>query len=47
MLGRLGYDALPFYSWVAMSGAVVTVLGGVAVIGAILWLRKLRYVWSE
>ena len=35
MLGRLGYDALPFYSWVAMSGAVVTVLGGVAVIGAI------------
>ncbi len=47
MLGRLGLDALPFYSWVAMSGAIVTVLGGLAVVGLILWLGKVRYIWRE
>ena len=28
MLGKLTIDALPFYSWVAMGGALVTVVGG-------------------
>ena len=26
MLGKLTIDALPFYSWVAMGGALVTVV---------------------
>jgi cytochrome o ubiquinol oxidase subunit 1 len=47
MLGRLTIDALPFYSWVAMSGALVTVLGGLAVVGTITWLGQWRYIWSE
>jgi cytochrome o ubiquinol oxidase subunit 1 len=47
MLGRLTLDALPFYSWVAMSGALVTVLGGLAVVAMITWLGQWRYIWSE
>ncbi|QPC43456.1 cytochrome o ubiquinol oxidase subunit I [Kaustia mangrovi] len=47
MLGRLTIDALPFYSWVAMGGAAVTVFGGLAVLGLITWLGQWRYVWGE
>src|SRR5205814_7137257 len=47
MLGRLTFDALPFYSSVAMGGALVTVLGGLLVVGAISWLGKWRYLWDE
>jgi cytochrome o ubiquinol oxidase subunit 1 len=47
MLGRLTIDALPFYSWVAMSGALITVLGGLTVLGVVTWLGKWRYLWSE
>lgn len=32
MLGRLNYDALPFYSPIALGGAAVTVLGALAVV---------------
>jgi len=47
MLGRLTIDALPLYSWVAMSGAAVTVLGGVGVFLLLTWFRKWGYFWSE
>ncbi|WP_226876944.1 cytochrome o ubiquinol oxidase subunit I [Microbulbifer hainanensis] len=48
ILGRLtAADALPFYSWVAVGGAVVTVLGLLTIVGAITFLRKWRYVWTE
>ncbi|WP_404402195.1 cytochrome o ubiquinol oxidase subunit I [Pelagibacterium halotolerans] len=47
MLGRLTLDALPFYSWVAMGGALVTVLGGLAIALVITIMGKWRYVWSE
>jgi len=47
MLGRLTIDALPFYSWIAVGGAVVTVLGGLVVVLAVTWLRKWGYLWSE
>ena len=47
MLGRLTLDALPFYSAIAFVGAAATVLGGLVVAGAITWLGKWRYVWSE
>jgi cytochrome o ubiquinol oxidase subunit I len=46
MLGKLTLDALPFYSWIATAGALATVLGGLAVVGAITWLGW-RYVWNE
>ena len=47
MLGRLTIDALPLYSWVAMSGAAVTVLGGVCVFALLTWFRKWGYFWTE
>nr|WP_319024619.1 cbb3-type cytochrome c oxidase subunit I [Microbulbifer taiwanensis] len=48
ILGRLtAADALPLYSWVAIGGAVVTILGFLAIIGTITWLGKWRYVWTE
>ena len=45
MLGKLTIDALPLYSWIAMGGAAVTVLGGAVVLALFLWLG-IRYVWS-
>ena len=47
MLGKLTIDALPFYSWVAMSGALVTVLGGVIVFAVVTYLGAWRYLWNE
>ncbi len=47
MFGKLTIDALPLYSWVAMSGALVTVLGALAVIGLITWFKFWRILWSE
>ena len=47
MLGKLTLDALPFYSWVAMSGAAVTVLGALAVMAAITWFGFWRPLWQD
>ncbi|ARP97792.1 cytochrome o ubiquinol oxidase subunit I [Pseudorhodoplanes sinuspersici] len=47
MFGNLTIDALPFYSWVAMSGALVTVGGALAVMAGITWLGQWRNLWSE
>ncbi|MEX3008814.1 cytochrome o ubiquinol oxidase subunit I [Hoeflea sp. TYP-13] len=47
MLGKLTIDALPFYSWVAMSGAAVTVFGGLAVVILVTYLGAWRYLWTE
>lgn len=47
MLGKLTIDALPFYSWVAMGGASVIILGTLTVMAVITWLRKWRYLWRE
>ncbi|MCP4384933.1 MAG: cytochrome o ubiquinol oxidase subunit I [Hyphomicrobiales bacterium] len=47
MLGRLTIDALPFYSPVAMGGAIITVGGTLAVVAVITWLGVWRYLWRE
>ncbi|MBQ0817273.1 MAG: cbb3-type cytochrome c oxidase subunit I, partial [Methyloceanibacter sp.] len=47
MLGRLTIDSLPFYSFIAASGAGVTVLGALLVIGVITWFGAWRYVWTD
>ena len=47
MLGRLTIDALPFYSWVAMGGAVVTIMAVLLVALAVTWTGKWRYLWKE
>jgi cytochrome o ubiquinol oxidase subunit 1 len=47
MLGKLTVDALPLYSWVALSGALVTVLGGLAVAAGLTWFRQWGNLWSQ
>ena len=47
ILGRLTIDSLPFYSFIAASGAGVTVLGALLVIGVITWFGAWRYVWTD
>ncbi|WP_186766341.1 cbb3-type cytochrome c oxidase subunit I [Phaeobacter marinintestinus] len=46
LLGRLGPDALPFYSWVAFSGALVTLAGGVGFLAVVTWLGQWRALWT-
>ena len=46
MLGRLTFDALPFYSAIAFGGAMV-VGGGLAAIALITWFGWWRYLWTE
>ena len=47
MFGKLTIEALPFYSWVAMGGAAVTVFGALAVMAVITWLGAWGYLWRE
>jgi len=47
MLGKLTIDALPFYSAIAMGGALITVLGALGVAALITWLGQWRYLWTE
>ena len=47
MLGKLTIDALPFYSGIAMGGALITVFGALGVIALITWLGRWRYLWTE
>lgn len=47
VFGRLGFDALPLYSWVALSGALVTVAGGVGFLVIVTWLRAWRTLWTD
>ncbi len=47
MLGKLSIDALPFYSPIAMGGALTTVFGALSVAALITWLGQRRYLWTE
>jgi len=47
MLGRLTFQSLPLYSPIALGGALITILGGVAVVALITWLGQWRYLWRE
>lgn len=47
MLGKLTIDALPFYSWIAMGGAAVTVGGALLVMATITYFGRWRYLWVE
>ncbi|SEQ41666.1 cytochrome bo3 quinol oxidase subunit 1 apoprotein [Devosia sp. YR412] len=47
LFGKLTLDALPFYSPIAAGGAATIVLGGVAVVGLITWLKAWTYLWTE
>src|SRR5579863_679558 len=45
MLGKLTFDALPFYSDIAIGGALITVFGALGVVALITWLGQWRYLW--
>ena len=47
MLGKLSFDALPFYSGIALTGALITVFGGLAAMAVITWYGKWGYLWSN
>jgi cytochrome o ubiquinol oxidase subunit I len=47
VLGKLTIDALPFYSSIAMIGALVTVFAALGVVALITWMGKWRYLWKE
>src|SRR5579863_3357412 len=46
MLGKLTIDALPFYSDIAMGGALITVFGVLGVVALITWLGQWRHLWT-
>ena len=46
MLGKLTIDALPFYSGIAMGGALIIVFGVLGVVALITWLSRWRYLWT-
>ncbi|MFC0412357.1 cbb3-type cytochrome c oxidase subunit I [Asaia lannensis] len=47
MFGELGYNALPFYSAIATVAASVVVLGAVAVVVFITWLKGWKSLWTD
>ncbi|ABE64181.1 cytochrome bo3 quinol oxidase subunit 1 apoprotein [Nitrobacter hamburgensis X14] len=47
MFGKLTIDALPFYSGIAMAGALTVVCGVLGVVVLITWLGRWRYLWTE
>ncbi len=47
IFGKLTLDALPFYSPVAFAGASLIVVGGIAVVALITWLKAWGYLWRE
>ncbi|MBW8640350.1 cytochrome o ubiquinol oxidase subunit I [Hoeflea sp. WL0058] len=47
MFGILTIDALPFYSWVAMTGAGVTVLGGAGALALVAWFNFWKPLWND
>jgi len=47
LFGELGYNALPFYSAIATVAASVVVLGAVAVVVFITWLKGWKSLWTD
>jgi cytochrome o ubiquinol oxidase subunit I len=47
MFGKLTIEALPLYSAVAATGALVTVGGGFVVFVVVTWLKAWKYLWTE
>jgi cytochrome o ubiquinol oxidase subunit 1 len=46
MLGKLTFEALPFYSDIAFGGALITVLGAAGALAVITWFGWWRVFWT-
>nr|WP_255697497.1 cbb3-type cytochrome c oxidase subunit I [Pseudacidovorax sp. NFM-22] len=47
VLGRLSFDALPFYSAIATAAASLVVLSALGVAGLLTWLGRWGWLWRE
>ncbi|MBB3951508.1 cbb3-type cytochrome c oxidase subunit I [Aureimonas jatrophae] len=47
VLGRLSYDALPFYSGIATAAASLVVVGAITVAALLTWLGRWGWLWRE
>lgn len=47
ILGRLGWDSIPFHEPILIATFAVVLLGGVALIAAISYFKLWRYLWVE
>ena len=47
MFGKLTIEALPLYSAIAATGALVTVGGAFVVFVVVTWLKAWKYLWTE
>ncbi len=47
ILGRLGWDAIPFHEPILIATFAVVLLGGVALVAAISYFKLWRYLWLE
>ncbi|MBO9330068.1 cytochrome o ubiquinol oxidase subunit I [Achromobacter sp. HZ01] len=47
MLGKLTLEAIPFHEPIVMVTLAAVCLGGVALLGAITYFRKWKYLWTE
>jgi len=47
MLGKLTLEAIPFHEPIVMVTLAAVCLGGLAVLGAITYFRKWKYLWTE
>ncbi|WP_062018420.1 cbb3-type cytochrome c oxidase subunit I [Aureimonas sp. AU4] len=47
LLGRLSFDALPFYSAIATAAASLVVVGAVAVVALLTWTGRWGWLWRE
>ncbi len=47
ILGRLGWDSIPFHEPILIATFAVVLLGGIALIAAISYFKLWRYLWTE
>ncbi len=47
ILGRLGWDSIPFHEPILIATFAVVLLGGLALLGAITYFKLWRYLWVE
>ena len=47
IFGKLTWDSIPFHDPIIITTALVVMMIGAGVVGAILYYGKLRYLWDE